>query len=105
MDILIRYWDSDKNIAITRYINSDGAEAEQILATFLEGTKNLDGKSLLQISSDGSNMNLKFINLYKNKCDLEELPTLTDIGIFGLHTVHGSLKVELKAPIGMLRKY
>ena len=60
MHILIS-WDSDKNIAIKRYINSEfmgGAKAEQILNTFLEGTKNLDGKSLLQISSDRPNVNL-----------------------------------------------
>ena len=77
MDILIS-WDSDKNIAIKQYINSefmDGAKAEQILDMFLECTKNLDGKSLLQISSVGPNVNLEV------------------------------WKMELKAPIGMLEKY
>ena len=62
-----------------------GAKAEQIFDTKnLEGTKHLDGKSLLQISSDG-------------KCDLEELPTLANIGTFGLHTVYGSLKNGIKS--------
>ena len=100
MDILIRYWDSDKNIAITRYMNSQfmgGAKAEQIFDPFLEGTKNLDRKSLLQISSDGPNVNLKFLDLYKNKRDLKELPRLSDIETYGLHTVHGSLKNGIKS--------
>ena len=99
MHILIS-WESNKNIAITRYVNSEfmgGVKAEQTLSTFLEGTKNLDGKSLLQISSVGPNVNLKFLDLYKNKCNLEELPTLADIGTCGLHTVHGSLKNGIKS--------
>ena len=65
----------------------DGAKAEQILDTILEGPINFDGKIWLQISSNGTNVNLKFLDLYKNKRYLEERQTLADIGTYGLHTV------------------
>ena len=79
MDNLVRYWYSQKGIAISRYFDSrfmGGANAEQ----------------LLQISSDGPNVNFKFLELHKNQRELDELPKLADIGTCGLHTVHGSLK-------------
>ena len=47
---------------------------------------------MLQISSDGPNENLEFLELYAEKRDLDELPCLVDLGTCGLHTVHGSLK-------------
>ena len=99
MDVLVRYWYSQKGIAISRYFDSrfmGGANAEQILETFTEATNNLDRKNLLQISSDGPNVNLKFLELHKNQRELDELPKLADIGTCGLHTVHGSLKNGIK---------
>ena len=73
-----------------------GANAEQTLETFTEATNNLDRKNLLQISSDGPSVNLKFLELHKNQHELDELPKLADIGTCGLHTVHGSLKYGIK---------
>ena len=99
MDVLVRYWYSQKGIAISRYFDSrfmGGANAEQILETFTEATNNLDRKNLLQISSDGPNVNLKSLELHKNQRELDELPKLADIGTCGLHTVHGSLKNGIK---------
>ena len=99
MDVLVRYWYSQEGIAISRYLDSKfmgGANAEQILATFTEATASLDPKNLLQISSDGPNVNLKFLGLHKDQRELDELPKLADIGTCGLHTVHGSLKCGLK---------
>ena len=73
-----------------------GANTEQILEAFTEATNNLDRNNLLQISSDGPKVNLKFLELHKNQLELDELPKLADIRTCGLHTVHGSLKNGIK---------
>ena len=53
--------------------------------------------NLLQISSDGPNVNLCFLQDYDVKRDFNELPSLLNIGTCGLHTVHGSIKTGEKA--------
>ena len=81
MDILIRYWNADKNIAGSRYLTSKflgGAKADQILINFEEGVRDKVEKSekLLQISSDGPNVNLSFLKQYDEKRRFEGLPPL-----------------------------
>ena len=100
MDILVRFWDCEKHMAQTRYHNSEflgGAKAEQILESFIEGSKKLDPSKTLQVSSDRPNVNLKFLELYGEKREMDEVPRLVDIGTCGLHTVHGSLKDGIKS--------
>lgn len=99
MDILVRYWDWERHISQTRYLNSEflgGAKADQILENFVAGSNRLDHSKMIQVSSDGPNVNLKFLKLYGEKRDLDEFPSLVDIGTCGLHTVHGSLKSGVK---------
>ena len=100
MDILVRFSDCEKHMAQTRYHNSEflgGAKAEQILENFIEGSKKLDLSKMLQVSSDGPNVNLKFLELYGEKREMDDVPRLVDIGTCGLHTVHGSLKNGIKS--------
>ena len=100
MDILVKFWDCEKHMAQTRYHNSEflgGAKAEQILENFIEGSKKLDPSKMLQVSSDGPNVNLKFLELYGEKREMDEVSRLVDIGTCGLHTVHGSLKNGIKS--------
>ena len=52
---------------------------------------------MLQISSDGPNVNLSFLKKYDEKRSFEDLPPLLNIGTCGLHTIHGSLKNGIKA--------
>ena len=49
-------------------------------------------KYLLQVASDGPNVNLLFLKLDEEKRFVNELPALLDIGTCGIHTIHGSLK-------------
>ena len=66
MDILIRFWDEDKKKVDTRYFDSSflkGATANDIQEAFMSGIKELDKYNFLQISSDGPNVNLKFLEL------------------------------------------
>ena len=102
MDILVRYWNEDKGIAETRYLTSQflgGAKADDILLKFEEGcgSKINDSRNLLQISSDGPNVNLLFLKLYDEKRCFNELSSLINIGTCGLHVVHGSLSTSVKS--------
>ena len=100
MNILIRYWNNESNSSETRYLDSQflgGAKAQQILETFNNGIKSLDPRRNIQISSDGPNVNLKFLELVNEGRCTSELPTLLNIGTCGLHTVHGSLKAGVES--------
>ena len=84
----------------SRYFDSsflDGATATDIQEAFMSGIKELDKNNFLQISSDGSNVNLKYLELMAENRETEELSPLTDIVTCGLHTVHNSLKAGIKS--------
>ena len=53
--------------------------------------------NLLQISSDGPNVNLLFLKNYDGKRSFNEKPSLLNIGTCGLHTVHGSMQTGEKS--------
>ena len=99
MDIFVRYWGYEKTIATTKYLSSEfmgGKNANQILDSFIEGSKKLNQSHMPQISSDGANVNLKFLELYAEKLELDELLCLVDLGTCGIHTVHGSLENDIQ---------
>ena len=62
----------------------------------MSGIKELD-KNNLQISSDGTNVNLKFLELMAENRESEELLPVIDIRTCGLHTVQNSLKTGIKS--------
>lgn len=99
MDFNVRYWDEDFNRIATRYLGSEfmgRSTAGDVLETFLAGVKDLDQAKLLQVASDGPNVNLLFLkNLAEYRKENEYLP-LVDIGTCGLHVIHGSLKTGCK---------
>ena len=99
MDINIRFWGSEKCMAETRYLTSEflgRAKAEDILESFMKAIAKLDDAKLLQIASDGPNVNLKFLELFDQKRQFLELLAVINVGTCGLHTVHGSLKAGVK---------
>ena len=82
MDILIRFWDEDNKKVDTRYFDSsfhDGANAIDIQESFISGIKKLDNNNFLQISSDGPNVNLKFLELMAENRETGELSPLIGI--------------------------
>ena len=121
MDFIIRFWDDDKEIAQSRYLTSEfmgEATADDIMNTFNNAVSKKVAKpvNLLQIASDGPNVNLLFLKEYTKLRDFNQLPPLLDIGTCGLHTVHGSMKAgekatkwevgkTLKAMAGLLHEY
>ena len=101
MDILVRYWNMDKNLAETRYLTSEFmgcAKADDLMNSFQKGVerKFQDSKNLVHIGSDGPSVNIKFLKDYDEHRSLNELPVLLHLGTCGLHTIHGSLKAGEK---------
>ena len=95
MDLDGRFWDSSENLVLTRYWNSEffgKASAKDLYKKFNQDLSLLKKERIIQISSDGPNVNLAFLDIVtKNRTD-EELSQLIHIGTCGLHTLHGSLK-------------
>ena len=100
MDFQVRYWDHVKKQVITRYLTSDflqSAKSGNLLQKFDNVLSKLDMAKLLQISSDGPAVNLKFLREMDEKRSELDAPPLVDIGTCGLHTIHGSFKKGLIA--------
>ena len=64
----------------------------------------IDANKLLQISSDGLNVNLSFLNIINEKRDDNELQQLLYIGTCGLHTANNGLHHGEKASQWSLKK-
>ena len=95
MDLHVRFWDIENNCDATRNFNSKflgKAAAQDIYEKFNECISELDENKLLQVSSDGPNVNLAFLDLLKEHRSDNELSCLIHIGSCGLHTIHNSMK-------------
>ena len=52
---------------------------------------------LLKVSSDGPNVNLKFLDIVRKERKDNDLKGLLEVGTCGLHTVYGAIKYGEKA--------
>ena len=59
---------------------------------------------LLQVSSDGPNINLSFLDLLEEDRNEKELSQLLHIGTCGLHTLNNSVKHDEKASTCIVKK-
>ena len=59
----------------------------------------LEKEKLLQVSSDGPNVNLFFLKVLTEKCKDEELSQLTGVGTCDFHTGHNAKSMEKKLQI------
>ena len=68
----------------------------------------LEDKKIIEVSSDGPKVNLKFLNLkeilIKTNTKENYLPKLLEMGTCGLHIVHGNFKYGLNAILWDLNK-
>ena len=95
MDLLVRYWDNQTNNVQVRFWNSmflGHSTATDLVQNFNEGLAGMDPSKNIQISMDGPNVNLKFLETVKKEREETNLSKLVDIGSCDLHTVHGSFK-------------
>ena len=107
MDLLIRYWDNDTDSVCTFYMGSEFmgcSTADDVLETFQNGISEVDESKVMQVSSDGPNVNLAFLKKYASVREEKELDPLIDRDTCGLHAVHGSMKAGAKASEWELRK-
>ena len=66
MDLHVRYWEDTKNIVVTRYLDSSfigKSSAQDVYTHFKLCAKSLEDAKYLQISSDGRNVNLAFLEI------------------------------------------
>ena len=99
MNIIIRFWDLETNCVATRYLGLEfmgRSTAEDVLQTFLAGNSDLDQSKILQVASDGPNVNLLFLNNLAESREEKELLPLFDIGKSGLHVIHNNIKTRVK---------
>ena len=95
MDLHVRFWDIENNCVATQYFNSKflgKAATQDIYEKFSKCISELDENKLSQVSSDGPNVNLAFLDLLKEHRSDNELSCLINIGSCGLHTIHNSMK-------------
>ena len=74
------------------------------LETFQNEISKVDESKVMQVSSDGPNVNLAFLKKYASLWEEKELDLLMDLGTCGLHVVHGSMKAGAKASEWELQK-
>ena len=94
MDIIVKYYDKKKRETVTHYYNSSflgRTTAEDLLAHFKLGMKDLNMKKMVHISMDGPNVNWKFLDLLKKDFWDDECPRFLEYGSCGLHVIHGAI--------------
>ena len=99
MDIVVRYWNSDKNEAVSRYYCSKflgHATAEILKSTFLSAIDEFDHDKMRQCSMDGPKVNLLFYKKLADSRINEEKKPLIDLGTCNLHVLHGAVKTGVK---------
>ena len=107
MDVHIRYWDDTENKVKVRYFDSrflGHTKHDDILSNFNDVLKPVDTTKILQVSVDGPNTNIKFLDCLKKERVDNELSGLIDIGSCNLHTVHGCFADGVKASGWNLKK-
>ena len=91
MDINIRYFHQGE--VLSQYLDSQclgHSTAIDLLQAFKMGTSRLNPHKLLQVITDGINVNLKFMQELVNgsKRSNPELPEMLQLGTCTLHTIH-----------------
>lgn len=99
MDMNVRFWDSNSNMVVTRYLTSEflgRSRALDLLEAFKKGIDRLPLEKILQVSMDGPNVNWAFLR--ELNLDMKEHSSkLLELGSCGLHIVHGAFKDGARA--------
>ena len=102
----VRYWDSNHNYGATHYYHSEfmvKAPAKDVFESFSACLSVISEIKLLQVSSDGPNVNLSFLDLEEDRNE-KELSQPVHIGTCGLHTWLNSMKHGEKASVWNVKK-
>ena len=100
MNLLVRYWDVNRNSVRCRYWESvflGHTSAVDLLDSYNTGLSGFDFSKQVQISMDGPNVNWKFLSLVEKERDEAELSKPLNIGSCNLHIVHNAFQVGTEA--------
>ena len=94
IDLHIRYCYFQKNVAVTQFYGSEffgKSSATDILHGFESCLRALQKEKMIQISSDGLNVNLLFLDMIKDNRLTAELPNLIDSVDFIPFIMHSNI--------------
>ena len=96
MDMIICFWDDEKNKVCSRYFDSNflgHTSAQDLLKSLLTTLKPM---VLIQLSIEGPSTNWKLLDkLSEDQVNSDpELPELINVSSCGLHIIHGVFKRE-----------
>ena len=100
MDLHVRYWDDTACEFRTSHWTSEflgKASVDDVLFMYDAFVSQLDKSKILQISSDGFNVNVAFLGLAQESRKEELLDPLINIGTCCLHILHRSFQTGEKA--------
>ena len=103
----VRYWSSEKQQAVTRYLTSaffHRPNADNIVAAIADVVKDLEESKMSQLGMDGPKTNLLVLQIIQGHRKEAEHPPLEDLGSCGLHVVAGALKFALLCTPWNLKK-
>ena len=101
MDVHIRFWDNSMRKIVTRYLGFQflgHASAKHLVSSFMEVSKNVNLRKMIQVFMDGPSVNWSFLDKLKAELEREpDDPVLLHLGICGLHIVHGAFQTGARA--------
>lgn len=109
MDFVFRFWNKNSNEVNTRYFTSTflgHAKATDLLRAFYDNIPSQIMCKILQISSDGPNVNLKFLkDIQESVAFKSNDKRLIDLGTCGLHVINNAFKTSFKESNWKLDEY
>ena len=96
MDVKLRYWNDENNMAETSYLDSKfllRPKAENLKCELVASITGLDMAKTLQLSLDGQNTAWNVLNLVSNHLVENGYQNLVEIGSSSIHTVHGAFQI------------
>ena len=98
MDFVVKYFVEHK--VVCHYLTSTflgHTQAEDVKKMFEEGIKDLEPRRMIQISMDGPIVNWKlYEQITEERNEMEDYPSLIDIGSCSLHVVHGAFRTGVQ---------
>lgn len=112
LDVVANFWDDESDIISTKYVTSlflEKSTALDVLDSFLGfvNTENLSLDNLVQLSTDGPNVNLKLLfDLHSHmKSTLSSKKQILDVGTCSLHIINGAYKTAHKSVTWNLNQF
>ena len=107
MDVFVCFWDIDRHKVCSWFYDSrflGHTTHLDVLSSLEDSVKKIDATRMIQVSTDGPNTNLKFLEEYQKKRVQGELPQFIDIGTCNPHTVRVAFETGVTKRGWNLRK-